>query len=221
MAAESAPLDGSLEDRCGQMRDTRLAVLQAIREQGQATVASLAQALGISPIAVRHHLTGLQAEGLLTVSLARQTVGRPKHVYSLTEAAERYFAPAYRTFAERLMHELKASLTPEQLAAIIDRVAENIAARYGALPLEGSPEERLHKLVEILGEEGFRAAVRRLESGALQAELSCPYVFVGQRHAEACHIERTIIRSVLGQAAQRTACVLDGDRLCIFSVAER
>lgn len=33
------------------MRDTRLAVLQAIRAQGQATVASLAQALGISPIA--------------------------------------------------------------------------------------------------------------------------------------------------------------------------
>ncbi len=203
------------------MRDTRLAVLQAIHMQGQATVASLAQALGISPIAVRHHLTGLQAEGLLNVTLARQTVGRPKHVYSLTEAAERYFAPAYRTFAERLLHELKASLTREQLAAIIDRMAENIALRYGALRIEGSPEERLHKLVDILGEEGFRAAVRRLESGALQAELSCPYVFIGGRHAESCRIESTIIRSALGQDVQRTACVLDGDRLCIFSVAER
>ncbi|MFN7210425.1 MAG: helix-turn-helix domain-containing protein [Aggregatilineales bacterium] len=87
------------------MRDTRLAVLQAIRAQGQATVASLAQALGISPIAVRHHLTSLQAEGLLNVSLARQTVGRPKHVYSLTEAAQRHLAPAQRTFAERLLDE--------------------------------------------------------------------------------------------------------------------
>ncbi len=202
------------------MRDTRLAVLQAIRAQGQATVASLAQALGISPIAVRHHLTSLQAEGLLNVSLARQTVGRPKHVYSLTEAAERHFVPAQRTFAERLLDELKASLTPEQLAAIIDRMAENIAMRYGRLPLQGGFEERLKKLVDILGEEGFSAVIRRVESGALQAELSCPYVLVGQRYADSCRLERTVIRSVLGQAVQRTACVLDGDRLCVFSLAE-
>ncbi|MCS6870923.1 MAG: ArsR family transcriptional regulator [Anaerolineae bacterium] len=204
----------------GKVRDTRLAVLQAIRTQGQATVASLAAALGISPIAVRHHLTSLQAEGLLNVTLARQAVGRPKHVYSLSEAAEHYFTPAH-TFAERFLQQLKASLTSEQLVAIIDRMAEKVAVRYGLLHLEGSLEERLQKLVDILGEEGFRAAVRRVESGTLQAELSCPYVFVGQRHAETCRIERTIIRSVLGQDVQRTACMLDGDRLCIFSVVER
>ncbi|PJF34915.1 MAG: hypothetical protein CUN49_13245 [Candidatus Thermofonsia Clade 1 bacterium] len=202
------------------MRDTRLAVLQAIREQGQATVASLAAALGISPISVRHHLTGLQAEGLLKVSLDRQAVGRPKHVYSLSQAAERYFPVAYHTFAERLLDELKASLTAEQVAAIIDRMVASIAARYGSLQLSGSLEERLHKLVDILGEEGFRAAVRRVENGALQAELNCPYVFIGQRHPEVCRIDHAIIRSVLGRDVQRMACVLEGDRLCIFSVAE-
>jgi predicted ArsR family transcriptional regulator len=202
------------------MRDTRLAVLQAIRAQGQATVASLAAALGISPISVRHHLTGLQAEGLLKVTLERQAIGRPKHVYSLTEAAERYFPIAYHTLAERLLDELKARLTAEQVAALADRMAANIAARYGALQLSGSLEERLQKLVDILGAEGFRAAVRRVEDGALQAELSCPYLLVGQRHPEGCQIERTIMRSALGRDVQRTACVLDGDRLCIFSVAD-
>lgn len=202
------------------MRDTRLAVLHAIRAQGQATVASLAATLGISPISVRHHLTGLQAEGLLKVTLERQAIGRPKHVYSLTEAAERYFPIAYHTLAERLLNELKDSLTAEQIEAIVDRMAANVAARYGALQLSGSLEERLQKLVDTLGEEGFRAAVRRVENGALQAELSCPYLFVGQRQPEACRIERVVMRTALGRNVQRTACVLNGDRLCIFSVAE-
>jgi predicted ArsR family transcriptional regulator len=202
------------------MRDTRLAVLRAIRAQGRATVTSLAAALGISPISVRHHLTGLQAEGLLKVTLERQAVGRPKHVYSLTESAERYFPVAYHTLAERLLDELKASLAAEQVAAIVDRVAANIAARYSALQLSDSLEERLQKLMDVLGEEGFCAAVRRVEDGALQAELSCPYLFVGQRHPEVCRIERTIIRSALGRDVRRTACVLDGDHLCIFSVAD-
>lgn len=202
------------------MRDTRLAVLQAIREQGQATVASLAEALGISPISVRHHLTSLHAEGLLNIELQRQSVGRPKHVYTLTEAAARYFPSAYLTFAERLLDELKASLAPQQVEAIIDRMAVNTAARYGSLDIRGTLEERLKKLVAILGEEGFRAAVRRVDSSTLQAELNCPYVFVGQRHPEVCRIDGTIIRSVLGRAVQRTSCVLDGDKLCIFSVED-
>ncbi len=53
------------------MHDTRLHVLEAIKSQRQATVASLAETLGISPISVRHHLSSLEAEGLIQIEIER------------------------------------------------------------------------------------------------------------------------------------------------------
>lgn len=204
------------------MGDTRLTILSTIREQGTASVADLAAALGISPISVRHHLVSLQAEGLVSVALQRQSVGRPKHIYQLTPAADRYFpvSKRYHHLADRLLDELKASLSPEQLSAILDRMAASIAARYGGIATSGTLPERLQKLVEILGEEGFRAMVHRVDETTLLAQVNCPYVSVGQRHPEICQIDQTIIRSILGQDVQRTACVLEGARVCTYSVQE-
>lgn len=211
------------------MHDTRRAVLEAIRnqcaDQGQATVASLAEALGISAISVRHHLTSLQAAGMVRVELQRQAVGRPKHVYSLTEAAERQFAPpapnTYHLLAERLLDELKATLSPEQVSIIIDRIAEGIVARYGAVRIAGSLEARVQQLINLLGDEGVRAAIRKVDEKTLLTEVNCPYVYVGQRHPEVCQIDGLLIRSVLGMDVQRTSCVLYGDRACTFSIENK
>jgi len=203
------------------MHDTRRVVLETIKNQGQATVASLAEALSISPISIRHHLTSLQAEGLVKVELERQSVGRPKHVYSLTESAMQLFPNNYRLLAERLLDELKASLSPELVEAMIDRMAASMVARYGSLEIRGTLEQRLGQLINILGEEGFRAAVRRVDGTTILTELNCPYEHVGQRHPEVCRIDHTIIRSVLGVDVQRTSCVLNGDRSCVFSIDEK
>lgn len=201
------------------MHDTRLQVLEAIRAQQPTTVILLAETLGISPISIRHHLTSLQAEGLITIEIDRQGVGRPKHLYSLTEAAQRFFPNKYHVLAERLFDELKASLAPNQVEGMVDRLAANVASRYGTLP-HGTLEERLKYLVEILGEEGFVAEVQRVGNNIVLTELNCPYMYVGQRHPEVCRIDNTLIRSVLGVEVQQTSCVLHGDRCCTFNVKD-
>ena len=113
------------------MHDTRWTVLELIRTLPQATVASLAEALNVTPITVRHHLGNLQSEGLITVTVERKHVGRPKHVYTLTEAAQRYFPNQYHVLADRLLDTLKEMLPPDKIAGIIDSVATNVAAQYG------------------------------------------------------------------------------------------
>ncbi len=202
------------------MHDTRWAVLEAIKSQGKATVASLSEALDVTAISIRHHLNSLLGEGLLKVDMERQGVGRPKHVYSLTEEAQRYFPNKYHVLVERLLDELKAKLPPDQVELIIDSMAANVAARYGATEKRGTLEARLQNLVDILGEEGFMAAVERVDEKTILTQLNCPYVYIGQRHPEVCRIDHTLIESVLGVDVQKTSCVLDGDRSCTFSVTD-
>jgi predicted ArsR family transcriptional regulator len=203
------------------MHDTRWMVLELIRTQGHATIASLAEALDVSAITVRHHLGTLQSEGLVAINVERKHVGRPKHVYTLTEAAQRYFPNQYHVLAERLLDTLKATLPPDQVSVIIDGVAAGVAARYGIAQLGGTLEERLPRLVEVLGEEGFMAEVKRIDGSIVLTALNCPYLYVGQRHPEVCRIDGTLIRQMLGTEVEQKSCMLNGDAACVFEVPDK
>jgi predicted ArsR family transcriptional regulator len=200
------------------MNDTRRAVLEHLRARGSATISDLAQALKISPISIRHHLSGLQAEGAARVELLRQQVGRPRHVYSLTERAQQYFPQQYHVLVSRLLDEMKASLPAEQIDAIITRMAANVAARYGGQSTAGTLETRLQRLVEALGAEGFMAEVKQVGDNLVLTATACPYTVIGQRHPEVCQIDQQLIRTMLGADVEQTSCVLHGDRMCTFSV---
>jgi DeoR family transcriptional regulator, suf operon transcriptional repressor len=202
------------------MRDTRLAVLEAIKTQRQATVQSLATALGVTAISIRHHLNSLLGEGLIKIEVERKSVGRPRHLYSLTEEAQRYFPNKYHLLVGRLLDEMKASLSPEQIETIIDNMAATVAAQYGKPQHGETLEQRLSHLVEILGAEGFMAAIQRIDNRTVLAELNCPYIYIGQRHPEVCRIDHSIIQTVLGVDVQQTSCVLNGDHSCTFKVKD-
>ena len=202
------------------MHDTRRAVLELIKTQGQATVVSLAEALDVSPITIRHHLSSLQGEGMIQVIAERHHVGRPKHLYSLTEAAQRYFPNQYHILIARLLDELKLTLPPGQVEIIIDSLAASTAARYNLTLATGTLEERLQRLVAVLGEEGFMAEVKRVDGAIVLTELNCPYLYVGQRHPEVCRIDQALIEQVMGVNVQQTSCVLHGDASCVFSLRD-
>jgi predicted ArsR family transcriptional regulator len=203
----------------GILQDTRLAVLESIkRARNGATIAALAEQHGVSALTIRHHLANLQAEGLVTVEIAREGVGRPKHIYKVTEAAQRFFPNKYHLLVEGLLDQLKASLPPAQVQLIIDGMAASVAAKYNIGKLDGNLTERLQRLVEILGEEGFMAEVRQVNDAVILTELNCPYLYVGQRHPEVCRIDKTLMQNVLGQEVEQTSCVLHGDTCCTFSV---
>src|SRR5436190_23908526 len=112
------------------MHDTRLAVLEAIKTQRRATVQSLADTLGVTAISIRHHLNSLLGEGLIKIEVERKSVGRPRHIYSLTEEAQRYFPNKYHVLVGRLLDEMKASLSPAQIVTIIDNIAATVAGQY-------------------------------------------------------------------------------------------
>jgi predicted ArsR family transcriptional regulator len=205
------------------MHDTRWTVLELIRTLPQATVASLAEALDVSPITVRHHLGNLQSEGLIAIAVERKHVGRPKHVYTLTEAAQRYFPNQYHVLADRLLDTLKEMLPADQVAGIIDTVAAGVVVQYGNLPgtkANGSLEDRLNWLVAVLGQEGFMAEIKRIDGNIVLTETNCPYIYVGQRHPEVCHIDQSLIKQVMGADVEQTSCVLKGDAACVFCVKE-
>ena len=200
------------------MNTTREQILHAIKSHRQSTIAELAESLGISAISVRHHLSTLQAEGMVQSVEVRRGVGRPHLTYSLTEAALDRFPAKYMQLSERLLDELKASLPSKAIKAIFAHMAEGMVAEYAA-KLEGkSLKEKLETLVEMLGAEGFMAKWHTTGETISLTEYNCPYLRIGQRHPEVCAIDRTIISQVLAADVEKKTCVLNGGENCVFVI---
>ena len=200
------------------MNTTRDQILHAIKSRRQATIAELAESLGISTISVRHHLSTLQAEGMVQSIEIRRGVGRPHLAYSLTEAALERFPAKYVQLSERLLDQLKASLPAQAIETIFARMAEGVVAEYAAKLRGKTPKEKLELLVEMLGAEGFMARWNQTGETISLTEYNCPYLHIGQRHPEVCSIDRTIISQVLAADVEKTTCVLNGGEHCVFVI---
>jgi predicted ArsR family transcriptional regulator len=195
---------------------TRQAIIEALKATGQATVSQLAQMVGVKAITVRHHLNVLLAEGLIEQQEKRQTIGRPIHVFCLTERADDLFPHQYHRLVERLLDQVKEKLPPETIRMLLNSLATSLVGDLQR-ELEQVPiEARMSRLVALLGKEGFLAEWERSDSGLRLIEYHCPYYFIGQRYPEICQIDETMIRLAMGAEVAKETCLLDGDPACEF-----
>lgn len=178
----------------------------------------LADAAEVSPVSVRHHLANLQAENLVQVDEVRHGVGRPHHSFSLTEKAKELFPTRYFKLANRLLSEIRESMSQgrveELFAGIADHMSEEFASELRDLPLA----KRLDRLVDLLREEGFDAQIEARGDTILIHELSCPYLQVGENHPEVCLLDQSLIARSLGLPAERITWLLEGDLHCTYAI---
>ena len=197
---------------------TRDVILRTIKRQHQATVNELAEAADVSPVTVRHHLNALQADSLLVSESVRRKVGRPYHVYSLSDKGQELFPKRYARLSTRLLEELKHEFPPEVISQIFHNVVERVVEEHQGEFENLSFEERLDYLVDLLADEGFLARWEKQDGEYHFIEYSCPYISLGQEHKEICTFDTKLIVSVLNEDVERHSCMLNGDECCDFSV---
>jgi predicted ArsR family transcriptional regulator len=202
------------------MQSTRQEILAILKEERQATVEDLAERLELTPMTIRHHLNVLQAQSLVAASKVRRSkkVGRPRLVYTLTEAADALFPQGYSELARHLVSEVKESVGPDQTEAIFRRVAERVAGAAPP-PEEGqSFEERLDQVVDFLQEQGFLSRWEKNDEGYVLVNVNCPYRRVTQQHGEVCLLDMELIRRLLGVEPRRDASLATGGASCRYVV---
>lgn len=202
------------------MTDTRVKVLQKILNHPRCTINELADAVGINPISVRHHITNLQAEGLVNYEDERHGVGRPRRVYYLTEAGVEQFPTRYVKLTIRLLKQLKEKMPENLVKELFIQMAEDLANEMASgSKLDGlTIEERLQVVRKFLRQEGFDINWEKRGDTYYIHEASCPYYHVGQNHPEVCSVDEVIISTLLSLPASKTKCILNGDMTCTFVV---
>lgn len=203
-------------------RKTRRAITKLLKTEGPTDSAKLADALGLTTMAVRQHLYALQSEGLVTAEERPVPIGRPAKFWRLTAEADRLFPEAYAELSVALIDSIKESFGDDGL----DRVLASRCARqqtdYQKRIRPGDPlEKRLKALARVRTEEGYMAEVRKEDDGSfLLVENHCPICAAANACQGFCSTELDLFRSVLGPkvTVERVQHIIAGDLRCVYRV---
>jgi DeoR family suf operon transcriptional repressor len=199
---------------------TRRALLVSLKKRGEARAEDLAGDLAITASAVRQQLSGLVTSGFVGHREVKGTPGRPKHVYSLTAAAEALFPKSYSDLTNEVLAIVEAE-DPVLLARVFDRRRdrriENASSRLAG---KRTFAARIAEVTRILDEDGYLADWDALDDGTYRiTEHNCAVLGVAQRYGQACSSEIEFLRSVLPDATvERTSHIVAGAHRCAYLV---
>lgn len=202
------------------MQPVRRRITEILKESGTATVAELAEQLGMAQVSVRHHLDILVGEDLVELAglRRREKAGRPSQVYALTPQAAKLFPQRHDALVAGLLDELKKLLSPVELRELLLRLAERTSREAPAISPAQSIEERLDVVTDFLRAKGYSARWE-LHNGRYELHAcNCPYTGVADDHPELCMMDQAMMQKLIPGATRVESRVLDGAPHCVYVI---
>ena len=200
------------------MKSTREKILRTLLAFPGSTINDLAEAVGINGISIRHHLTSLEAEDLVSSAEERHGVGRPRLIYTLTDKGVEEFPTSYLRLTKRLLVELKQRLGNDEVKKIFQNIGQEMAAQYADNLNDQPLETRMRHLKSVLTQEGFIIDYEKNENGFVLTSLSCPYYKIGLDHPEICFLDQQLIGEFLAVPVEVQSCILNGSDRCTYHI---
>jgi predicted ArsR family transcriptional regulator len=199
-------------------RSTRMEVLELLRRKGRSSAETIANDLGVTPNAVRQHLTNLEREGLVVSQPERSGRGRPSLLFALTERADSVFPKRYGQLASMVLQEVQEMGGPDAL----DEVFARIAARHAEAiekDISGMAfDEKMQKVVSWIGRAGTLVEQTEDPEGIRVTIHNCPFRNTALKFPQVCTITPQLISRLTGAAISQSASIHRRDPYCSFVV---
>ena len=199
-------------------RSTRMEVLELLKRKRAASAEAISSQLGVTPNAVRQHLTNLEREGLVKSEAQRNPRGRPSLIFSLTERADAVFPKRYGQLATMVLTEIQEMGGPEALDEIFARVALRHAGAISSDMEQLSFDEKLSRVVEWIGRAGTLADCEEGPDGVTVSIHNCPFRNTALKFPQVCTITPHMLSKLLGVPVSQDRSIHRRDTHCSFVV---
>ena len=191
-------------------------LLDLLRIAGPLRVTEMADAMQVTPTAVRQRLVRLLAQGLIQREAVRAGRGRPRHHYWLTDKGVRRTGSNFTDLAVALWQEIRSMADGPQRRDLLRRIARALAAGYVDRIRGDTPAERMRSLQELLAERRIPSSVEESPSETVLTTHACPYPNLAEQDQGVCNMEQLLFSELVGQQVELTRCRLDGGGDCQF-----
>jgi DeoR family transcriptional regulator, suf operon transcriptional repressor len=209
---------------------TKEDILEHLLKRGQATALELAEWLEVSPQAVRRHLKDLEAEGLIRFEATQVGMGRPQHVYELSQVGRERFPNRHDEFAVDLLDTLAQTVGPEGMQSILKQQWQRKAVEYQQYLGDGSLAERVAGLARLRQAEGYMAEYRPIPEDIDPAsatkfvltEYNCAISHIAESFPSVCDHELEMFAVALRDCqVERTHWLVNGEHRCGYLIQSK
>lgn len=203
-------------------RRTRQAVLLHLKEQGEMSIPQLCQALKVTPMAVRRHLTGLKTRGLVAFRVQRQARGRPIMRYSLTKKAWSVFPSNSENLAIDVLDAIRERDGHSGVMDILKRRNEKLLETLRPRMQHKNLRQRVEEVSKIFSENGYMTEWEALPDGAFFIyQRHCAVHNLATQYRQLCILEPKLIEGLLETRVCRTQYMLKDNPVCGYLVGEQ
>lgn len=204
------------------MHPTRREVLLRLKRMTALGVKELAEAMSITPMAVRQHLAALERQGLVTSEEVRGGRGRPRRVYRLTEKGHNLFPSSYHDLALSLIEQVESTAGPETLDEIFDNRTDRLVEDYQSRLAGKDWHQKIAELARLRDEEGYLVQIEKVgpDTYAL-TQHHCAVQYVANRYQQLCSQELRLFAEALDAEVIRYEHMVDGDPRCRYLIRPR
>jgi len=200
-------------------QSSRQRIINYLKKSEWMSVADLSEKVGITPMAVRQHLQSLERQGLIHNIIKKTGIGRPVHLYGLTERAENIFPKTYGKFINEVFQSIE-DLDGSKKIDDIFRVRKEKAFAERSSVLSELPDQgaKVRTMAEMLNQRGYMVELEDVDGGYRLKQFNCPVVEVAQKYNEACKYELELYKELLGPGVHRDECISHGDSSCSYYI---
>ncbi len=205
------------------LTEAKRRLLELLKRRGPTPAVELAEALGLTDVAIRQHLGALEEKGLVASDpLPAQGRGRPSMAWALTDLATGIFPDRHADLTVDLLKSLRKALGEEGLLRIVEvRAKDQVNLYKQRVPAGASLKKRVEALAALRTAEGYMAEVVREKPGRyLLIEHHCPICDAAKSCQGLCKAELDVFRKTLGRGVtiERIEHLLaEGDR-CVYRI---
>lgn len=195
-------------------------VLLALKSRGPQTAQDIAKTFAMSVMGAHKVLGALSCAGLVEHQDVAEGRGRPRRVFSLTEAGHGRFPNRHAELNREMIELIRATFGQEGLDRLIGEREARQRARYAEIS-EATLSEKVTALAEARAAEGYMARSETCEDGSCRLiEDHCPICAAASACQGFCRSELEIFRAVLGPEADvtREEHLMSAGRRCTYRI---
>jgi len=199
-------------------RPARMEIMGLLKKNGRMTARQIGEALGITPMGARQHLTAMEKDGLVSSEFVRQKAGRPALYFHLSSASEGYFPQSYVSLALNFLHNLEELDGRDKVEEVLQLRREKLLRDYQSKMNNDPTEERLKVLTRLRDADGYMAEFQETDDAFIFTEYNCPIHCVAQEYPEVCRHELELIEEMLKHPVERVEHLIQGQKACIYKI---
>lgn len=201
---------------------TKQKLLNILKREHECTIKEIMVHFEISEIAVRRHLRDLISQDFIRDRTVKQDIGRPYHVYALTDKGHLTFPNQYEELPIQLLHDLEEIQGRKAVRDLLLKRKEREQAEFESLLGDRTFDDKVKKIIERQNERGYMIEYEKTEQGNYEIKnFNCPIYNIASNYGQICNNEKDMYRHLFQESeVVAESCMTKGGTYCCWVISK-